>query len=271
MEQFTENEPEFNAFLILALVKLGAKEAAPLMEQAFAAERVELIVMGDWEDVQVRLGLKTPEEVEQIRSERLAEAVMPLPSTTQEMTSPHRAARLLIADGSPPEIAAVHLLASDPAGDAETVATLRAAAQSAVTESAPELAIRALRRALREPPTPTERAGLLKELAMAEALVGDPEAFGHFEEAFAQTTGLNQMADGAVRYAMLLAARGGAAEAERMIDRVLGAIGDREAGLMLEDELYALAISSHGAGARQRLNRITAGLNGALLPFPWVK
>ena len=103
-----------------------------------------------------------------------------------------RAARLLIADGSPPEIAAVHLLASDPAGDAETVATLRAAAQSAVTESAPELAIRALRRALREPPTPTERAGLLKELAMAEALVGDPEAFGHFEEAFAQTTGLNR-------------------------------------------------------------------------------
>ena len=70
------------------------------------------------------------------------------------------------------------------------------------------------------------------------------------------------MADGAVRYAMLLAARGGAAEAERMIDRVLGAIGDREAGLMLEAELYALAISSHGAGARQRLNRITAGLNG---------
>ena len=86
LEQFTENEPDFNAFLILALVKLGAKEAAPLMEQAFAADRVEYIVMGDWEDVQVRLGLKTPEEVEQIRSERLAEAVMP--STTQEMTSP---------------------------------------------------------------------------------------------------------------------------------------------------------------------------------------
>ena len=86
LEQFTENEPDFNAFLILALVKLGAKEAAPLMEQAFAAERVDLIVMGDWEDVQVRLGLITPEKVERIRSETLAEAVMP--STTQEMTFP---------------------------------------------------------------------------------------------------------------------------------------------------------------------------------------
>ena len=74
LEQFTENEPDFNAFLILALVKLGAKEAAPLMEQAFAAERVNPIVMGDWEDVQVRLGLKTPEAS--------------MPSTTQEMTSP---------------------------------------------------------------------------------------------------------------------------------------------------------------------------------------
>ena len=86
LEVFTENEPEFNAFLILALVKLGAKEAAPLMERAFAAERVDLIVMGDWDDVQVKLGLKSREEVEQERSRRLAETLPP--STAQKMTFP---------------------------------------------------------------------------------------------------------------------------------------------------------------------------------------
>ena len=73
LEQFAENDPEFNAFLILDLVHLGAKEAAPLMEQAFAADRVENFVMGNWDDVQVRLGLKSAEEVEQKRSERRAE------------------------------------------------------------------------------------------------------------------------------------------------------------------------------------------------------
>lgn len=86
LEQFAENEPEFNAFLVLALAELGAKEAAPLIEQAFAANRVDPGVMGDWDDVQVRLGLKPAEEVEQKRSERLAEL---LPNRTpSEATAP---------------------------------------------------------------------------------------------------------------------------------------------------------------------------------------
>jgi hypothetical protein len=31
-------------------------EAAPLIERAFAAKRIDLSVMGDWEDAQVELG-----------------------------------------------------------------------------------------------------------------------------------------------------------------------------------------------------------------------
>lgn len=34
-------------------------EAAPLIERAFAADQVDLSVMGDWEDAQIKLGLKT--------------------------------------------------------------------------------------------------------------------------------------------------------------------------------------------------------------------
>ncbi|GAC1644113.1 MAG: hypothetical protein NVS4B12_08950 [Ktedonobacteraceae bacterium] len=63
LERFEENEPDVNAFLVEALVELGAKEAAPLIERAFAEGYVDPMVMGDWEDVQVELGLKSAEEV----------------------------------------------------------------------------------------------------------------------------------------------------------------------------------------------------------------
>jgi hypothetical protein len=91
LEQFAINEPEVNGFLVLALVKLQATEAAPLMEWAFAAKRVDPNVMGDWEDVQVELGLKTAAEVEQSRSNRLPET--PFPSRAREMPSPQVSSR----------------------------------------------------------------------------------------------------------------------------------------------------------------------------------
>src|SRR5947209_6419078 len=85
LELFSENDSEVNGFLILSLVELQAKEAAPLMERAFAAKRVDPIVMGQWEDVQVELGLKSPEEIEQKRSQRLLKPLST--STAHEMTS----------------------------------------------------------------------------------------------------------------------------------------------------------------------------------------
>lgn len=85
LELFSENGSEVNGFLILSLVELQAKEAAPLMERVFAAKRVDPIVVGQWEDVQVELGLKSPEEVEQKRSQQLLKPVST--SATHEMTS----------------------------------------------------------------------------------------------------------------------------------------------------------------------------------------
>lgn len=46
-----------NGFLVHSLVELGAVEAAPLMEAAFAGDGVDVTIRGDWEDVQVDLGL----------------------------------------------------------------------------------------------------------------------------------------------------------------------------------------------------------------------
>lgn len=59
LERFAENDPALNAEVVLMLVQLHAVQAAPLIERAFAAERVAKSLMGDWEDVQIELGLKS--------------------------------------------------------------------------------------------------------------------------------------------------------------------------------------------------------------------
>lgn len=55
----TEDDEIVNGVLIGALLKLRAVESAPVIERAFAAERVDLTFAGDWEDAQIELGLRT--------------------------------------------------------------------------------------------------------------------------------------------------------------------------------------------------------------------
>lgn len=62
LEAFRKNDRELNGFMIWYLMDLHAIEAAPLMKRAFAAGRVDKMVVGDWEDVQVALGLKPDAE-----------------------------------------------------------------------------------------------------------------------------------------------------------------------------------------------------------------
>jgi hypothetical protein len=50
-------DPGFNGHLVNELLDLNAVEAAAAMERAFAAGRVDEFAAGDWEDVQVELGL----------------------------------------------------------------------------------------------------------------------------------------------------------------------------------------------------------------------
>jgi HEAT repeat protein len=59
LNNFAENDPDTNAFLVGELVDLQADEAAPVIEQAFAADCVPTYLLGDWDEVQVALGLKT--------------------------------------------------------------------------------------------------------------------------------------------------------------------------------------------------------------------
>ena len=63
-----ESEPWLNAAVIRRLIELKAVEAASAMERAFAEGRVGPWYQGDWEDVQVALGL-IPERVTPRRQE----------------------------------------------------------------------------------------------------------------------------------------------------------------------------------------------------------
>jgi DNA-binding CsgD family transcriptional regulator/Flp pilus assembly protein TadD len=84
-----------------------------------------------------------------------------------------RAARLLTGAGEATDRIAVHLLATRPVGDAETVETLRQAAKSASNRGAPDVALTYLQRALAEPPSPELEPELAHELGKAALTAGE--------------------------------------------------------------------------------------------------
>jgi hypothetical protein len=57
LEKYADNDEILNGELVTALADLDAVEAAPIVEQAFKADRVDESIMGDWEDFQVEVGL----------------------------------------------------------------------------------------------------------------------------------------------------------------------------------------------------------------------
>jgi hypothetical protein len=57
LEGFETQDEQLNSFLVCGLLDLDAVETAPQLERVFASGRIDLSLNGDWEDVQVELGL----------------------------------------------------------------------------------------------------------------------------------------------------------------------------------------------------------------------
>ncbi len=103
------------------------------------------------------------------------------------------AARALAEARSDIDRIAVHLLASDPRADEDTVSILRAAAESARGRGANDVTATYLRRALREPPSPVLEPQLLRELGSAELQTGEiAAAVEHLTRALAGTSDVRQ-------------------------------------------------------------------------------
>lgn len=161
------------AALAHAVAILG--DQAPLAEAAalagLAAREARTAV-----HVLVGAGLLEDELPPRFRHPLLRGAVTASMSATQREASHRRAAELLAERGASPPRRSLHLLAVEPTGSAEVVATLRTAARSARDRGAPEPAAALLARALAEPPPLEQRHAVLLELAEAEHAAGLSEA-----------------------------------------------------------------------------------------------
>lgn len=115
LERFQEQDDALNGSLVANLVALKAVEAAPVIERAFRADLVDEMVIGDWEDVQVDLGLKTerttarrpprPDTPQAALQELVAALERPRPQPTppaQIVAQAERAAREASPPAAPP-------------------------------------------------------------------------------------------------------------------------------------------------------------------------
>jgi DNA-binding CsgD family transcriptional regulator len=157
----------------------------------------------------------------------------------------HRAARLLMERGAPPERVALHLLECLPAEDPSTVGLLRSAAGRALEQGAPAAGARYLERAVREPPPPTERVPILVELGRAEALAGLPEAPAHLEAAISGLTNERERAAVLLDLARALAQSRRMERSRTAFARGLAAIGDDGSELALDLKAGYLTSTMH--------------------------
>ena len=167
-------------------------EAAPLPE-AGALAGLEPPEAARIADALTSLGVLAPGRPLRFAHPVVRSAIYQDMGTGEQIALHRRAAALLSGD---PELAAVHLLATDPAGDPATVDALAAAARSALGRGAPDSAAAYLRRALDEPPESSARATLVADLAMTANLLGQADAYALLEEAFELAEG--QPARGAI-------------------------------------------------------------------------
>ncbi|MDW5598701.1 LuxR C-terminal-related transcriptional regulator, partial [Conexibacter stalactiti] len=135
------------------------------------------------------------------------------------------AARLLSDERADSERVAAHLMRALPAGDADAVELLQAAAAQARARAVPESAVRYLRRALEEPPAQRQRGALLAQLGRAESAAGLPEATETLTQALALAPTPVARADTLLWIGRARFAAGALKEAAAAFDRGLAELG----------------------------------------------
>ncbi len=81
-----------NAFLVSGLIDLHAVAAADVMEAAFKAGAVDLSVSGDWEEVQIALGLLARRQTPRPKYGWIREEMIPMVETTRRLLDDFRLA-----------------------------------------------------------------------------------------------------------------------------------------------------------------------------------
>ncbi len=117
----------------------------------------------------------------------------------------HAAAAALLRDaGAPAEAVAAHLAVVPPAGCSAVATSLFEAGQDALSQAAPDEAIRWFRRALSEQAPEPPEAAILTQMGMTEFALRDAEAIPHLQAALARSTDPRQRTQIAVALGDLL-------------------------------------------------------------------
>ena len=177
-----------------------------------------------------------------------------------------RAACLLADEAADLDAIAVHLVASEPAGEQRTIDLLLKAGARALARGSPTTAASYLRRALGEPPATDQRALVLRRLGVIETRLGDPAAAEHVGEAMTLTSKPRQRAALALELSVGHLVAGGWGEAVGTLEQAICQTEehDRELRWQLEAQLLNIARtdSVHVDVARRHLERIPRDLPG---------
>ena len=177
------------------------------------------------------------------------------------------AALLPERDGDDAERIALHLLRSEPTGDARVTALLRSAATAASGRGAPGAAAGYLRRALDEPPDPAARPAILLDLGVALAGDRDPGAVPALREAVKLAAAPGDRATAALLAARVLGIWGHH-DAVIAICRDALAAGDNPERDGLEAELFANSVIGTATAAEARV-RARSWLSDPDAPATW--
>jgi DNA-binding CsgD family transcriptional regulator len=172
----------------LPAVAVGLAQAVAVLETAELAQATSLAGLdadaaAEAADLLVAAGILGPRRPLAFAHPIVRAGILEEVPPAERMRAHRRAAELLAVREDSGERVAEHLLATEPTGDAWTVARLTEAARDASRRGAPESAASYLRRVLAEPPAPGARARILLDLGVAEATAGRPEGEAHLREA----------------------------------------------------------------------------------------
>ena len=172
-----------------------------------------------------------------------------------------RAAALLQDSGARPDEVAAQLMQTEPAGEAEVVATLRRSAEAALAEAAPEAAVGLLERALAEPPGRDDVAALERLRGRALLRARGAEGLGALRAAVEAATDQTERAGAALELARALEGLSRNIEATEVYESMLPDAGDAHA----RDLRAGLVVA-----ATQHLSTLPRGLEalGAMLQQP---
>ena len=179
-----------------------------------------------------------------------------------ERSRRHAAAALLLEQqGASAQGVAAHLLRTAPAGNQQTIAWLRRAAEADGFLAASDTASAYLERALAEPPEPGQRAQLLFMLGGAQAQAGHPEAIEHLRAALQTADDPRLRNQIAQPLAALLILQYRAEEAVATIEQLIEELHASHPQLARQLEVFILVVLWVDIdGHQQRLERL-AGLD----------